>query len=379
MSAADLPALDGWALEGRTVLVRVDFNVPVIAGPNGPEVADDFRIRTALPLFAQLQAGGARVVAATHFGRPHGKVDARYDVGPIRQRLAELSPGVELLENLRFDPGEEANDPAFGASLVAGRDYYVNEAFGASHRAHASVMVPPTLVPSAAGPNLRREVGFLLDALTVPARPFVAIVGGAKVADKLGVVRALVERADTVIVGGAMAYTFEAALGRGIGSSLVDPGHLEDCRELLASGKVVIPLDTRGLAVGQDFGEDGGPDEPVDFGADIPDGFEGFDVGAGSLARFAEVLDGAQTVFWNGPLGFFEDPRFAVGTEAIARLVAGSPALSIVGGGDSAAALARFGLSDQIDFVSSGGGASLELLEFGDLPGLRALREGRRA
>ncbi len=377
MSSAVLPTGDAWELDGRTVLVRVDFNVPVTPGPDGPEVADDFRIRTAIPLFQDLQARGARVVACTHFGRPHGRVDARYAVEPIRRRLDELCPGVELLENLRFDPGEESNDPAFGASLVQGRDVYVNEAFGASHRAHASVMVPPRLVPSAAGPNLRREVSFLLDALEEPARPFVAIVGGAKVADKLGVVRALAQRADTVIVGGAMAYTFELAAGRAVGASLVDESAVASCRDLLATGKVVIPVDTRGLAVGVPVGEGGGDAEPVDFGAQIPEGAEGFDIGARSVDLFAQTLAPARTVFWNGPLGFFEDPRFAVGTEAIARLVASSSALSIVGGGDSAAALKRFGLEAQIDFVSSGGGASLELLEFGDLPGLRALREGR--
>ncbi len=377
--SAPLPTHESWDVRDKVVLVRVDFNTPVAEVDGRLEVTDDYRIRAALPLLTDLLERGARVRACTHFGRPQGRFDERYVVDPIRRRLDELCPGVELLENLRFNPGEEANDPDFGASLVDGVDFYVNEAFGASHRAHASIMVPPTLVPSAAGPNLRREVTYLVDTLSDPTRPFVAIVGGAKVADKLGIVATLAAKADTVLVGGGMAYTFESAVGRTIGSSLFDATSIERCRDLLATGRVVIPEDSRGLRDGAPLGPQGGPDEPIDFGDQIPDDHEGFDVGPRTVKRFTEIIAGAATILWNGPLGFFEDPRFSLGTEAVARAVAASRATSIIGGGDSAAALAQFGLSDQVDFVSTGGGASLELLEFGDLPGLRALREGRRA
>ena len=216
--ATSLPSSERWgSLEGKRVLVRVDFNTPVTVVDGVVTVTDDFRIRSTIPLFESLLRLGATVVACTHFGRPKGKVVPEYSVEPVRRRLEELCPGVELLENLRFNPGEEANDPAFGASLVEGFDYYINEAFGASHRAHASIMIPPTLIPSAAGPNLQREVSTILGLLEDPARPFVAIVGGAKVKDKLGIVRVLAEKADSVIVGGGMAYTFEATQGRSVG------------------------------------------------------------------------------------------------------------------------------------------------------------------
>ncbi len=373
-----LPSPDDWDVRGKRVLVRVDFNTPYAEVDGEVVITDDFRIRSAVPLFTDLLARGASVVAATHFGRPKGTVDERFRVAPIRRRLDELCPGVELLENLRFHPGEETNDPAFGASLVEGVDFYINEAFGASHRAHASIMIPPTLVASAAGPNLRREVGYLLALLDEPARPFVAIVGGAKVADKLGIVKVLADRADVVLVGGGMAYTFEASQGRTIGSSLFDASFLDECASLLDGDTVHIPADTRGLAVGAPFGPGGGSDAVVDFGANVPDGFEGLDIGPESIDEFTRLIATAKTILWNGPMGVFEDPRFARGTEAVARAVAASPALSVIGGGDSVAALQQFGLEGEVSFVSTGGGASLELVEFGDLPGLRALREGLR-
>jgi phosphoglycerate kinase len=357
----------------------VDFNCPVAEVDGQLEVTDDFRIRASLPLFRELQARGATVVAATHFGRPKGHVVEEFSVAPIRRRLDELCPGVQLLENLRFSPGEEANDPAFGASLVEGIDYYVNEAFSASHRAHASIMIPPTLVPSAAGPNLLREVTTLESILTNPARPFVAIVGGAKVKDKLGIVKVLVERADTVIVGGGMAYTFAAAEGRTIGSSLFDPDRLEECARLLETGRVEIPSDALTLPSEASFGPASGAEAPEVVTENIPDGTQGLDIGPASALRFAEIISGAATVLWNGPMGVFEDERLRAGTETVARAVAASPAVSVIGGGDSVAALQMFHLEDEVSFVSTGGGASLEFLEFGDLPGLRALREGRGA
>ncbi len=368
---------DEWgSLEGKRVLVRVDFNCPVAEVNGRLEVTDDFRIRSTVPLFRALQAKGASVVAATHFGRPKGQVVEEYSVAPLRRRLDELCPGVELLENLRFSPGEESNDPSFGASLVKSVDYFVNEAFSASHRAHASIMIPPSLVPSAAGPTLRREVETLQRLLSAPERPFVAIVGGAKVKDKLGIVKVLVEKADTVIVGGGMAYTFAAAQGRSIGTSLFDPSRVEECAELLATGRVVIPSDALTLPSDSPFGS-GGDLAPTPVEGDVPDGFQGLDIGARSAELFRDIIAGAGTILWNGPMGVFEDERLRAGTEAVARAVAASSAVSVVGGGDSVAALQLFGLQDEVSFVSTGGGASLEFLEFGDLPGLRALREGR--
>jgi phosphoglycerate kinase len=371
-----LPSYERWGdLTGKRVLVRVDFNCPVADVDGQLKVTDDFRIRSTVPLLKDLLAKGATVVACTHFGRPKGHVVAKYSVTPVRARLNELCPGVELLENLRFNPGEESNDPAFGAALVKGFDYYVNEAFGASHRAHASIMIPPTLVPSAAGPNLQREVATIQSLLSAPEQPFVAIVGGAKVADKLGIVRVLADKAQHVIVGGGMAYTFEVAQGRTIGSSLFDASHLDECATLLKGSNVLIPEDSRGLKDGQPFGETGGADEILNFGPDIPDGFVGLDIGPTAIATFLAVIAKAKTILWNGPMGVFEDPRLSAGTEAVARAVASSSAVSVVGGGDSVAALQSFGLEDQVSFVSTGGGASLELVELGDLPGLKALRE----
>jgi phosphoglycerate kinase len=353
----------------------VDFNTPVAEVNGRLEVTDDFRIRSTLPLFEELLSRGALVVACTHFGRPHGHVVEHYSVEPVRRRLNELCRDVELLENLRFNPGEEGNDPEFGASLVADVDYYINEAFSASHRAHASIMVPPTLVPSAAGRNLARETSMILGLLESPARPFVAIIGGAKVADKLAITKVLCEKADTVIVGGGMAYTFQAALGHTVGSSLFDASYVEQCAQLLAAGNVVIPSDVLGLPSSSPFGANAGGETATLFGADIPDGFAGLDIGPATREQFADVIANAATILWNGPMGVFEDERFAGGTEAVARAVAKSDAVSVVGGGDSVAALRAFGLEGDISFVSTGGGASLELVEHGDLPGLRALRE----
>ena len=371
-----LPSYDRWgSLKGKRILVRVDFNAPVAEVRGRLEVTDDFRIRAALPLLEELLSRGATVVACTHFGRPHGQVVEEYRVEPVRRRLNELCRDVELMENLRFNPGEEADDPTFGASLVEGFDYYVNEAFGASHRAHASIMVPPTLIPSAAGPNLARETSTILGLLESPARPFVAIIGGAKVADKLAITKVLCAKADTVIVGGGMAYTFQAALGHSVGSSLFDASYVEQCAQLLAAGNVVIPSDAWGLPSTSPFGANAGSEPATLFGPDIPDGFAGLDIGPASVEQFADVIAGAATILWNGPMGVFEDERFSSGTEAVARAVAASEAVSVVGGGDSVAALQTFGLEGDVSFVSTGGGASLELVELGDLPGLMALRE----
>ena len=369
-----LPSIDSLGdVNGKSVLVRVDFNCPVESVAGELRVTDDFRIRAAIPLFEELKARGASVTACTHFGRPKGRPDSQFDVAPIRRHLDSLVENVRLLENLRFHPGEESNDPEFGADLIRGFDAYVNEAFGASHREHASIMFPPTVVPSAAGPNLQREVETLLATLSHPQRPFVAVVGGAKVADKLGITKVLADRADSVIIGGGMAFTFWKALGWPIGDSLVDDARVSEVREILASGHVVLPTDVWCLPTGSPFGS-GGDTEPVLRSRSVGVGEMGLDVGPESIEAFRRVLESAGTVLWNGPMGVFEDRRFEHGTRSIAETLAEIGATTIVGGGDSAAAVEKFGVASSMNFISTGGGASLELLEYGDLPGLRALR-----
>jgi phosphoglycerate kinase len=367
------------------VLVRVDFNVPLVRPDRDSdrvEVEDDFRIRAALPTLEWLRARGASVTACTHLGRPKGKADPCFDVAPVRSRLAELAPGVALMENLRFDPGEEAGDPLFVDRLVDGFDAYVNDAFGASHRAHASIVGPPARLPSAAGRLLAREVEVLGGLLTGPARPFVAMVGGAKVADKLGMLRSLLEKVDRLVVGGGMAYTFLVAQGHAIGRSMLDEDSVECCRALIAesSGRLLLPTDLVVLGPQGTIGQGGqGTGETRVVGADVPEGWEGVDIGPQSARAFAKVLASARTVFWNGPVGAFEDDRFTTGTKAVAEALIGGGAFSVVGGGETVAALDRFGLADRVGFVSTGGGASLDLLEHGDLPGLQALRKASNA
>jgi phosphoglycerate kinase len=367
-----LPLLEDLGpLDGRRVLLRADFNVPLDKG----EITDDLRIRAALPTIHWLLEQGATVTACTHLGRPKGAPDPAYSVEPVRKRLAELTPGVELLENLRFDPGETANDPAFVARLIEGQDVYVNDAFGASHRAHASIVGPPKHLPSAAGRLLAREVEVLLPLRTDPRRPFVVVLGGSKVSDKLGVIEALLEVADRLIIGGGMCFTFLAAQGHRVGSSLLEADQVETCRRLLESGApITVPHDITGLGPGGKIGDPGAGGEVRQLGVEIPDGWMGLDIGPGSAAEFTDLIESARTVFWNGPMGVFEDPRFAAGTRTVADAMAASRAFTVVGGGDSAAALAAFGLQDEVDHVSTGGGASLELLDLGDLPGLEALR-----
>ncbi|MBU6330080.1 MAG: phosphoglycerate kinase [Acidobacteria bacterium] len=356
---------------GRRVLLRADFNVPIADG----EIVDDFRIRAALPTIEWLTGRGATVTACTHLGRPKGAPDPKYSVEPVRRRLAELAPGVELLDNLRFDPGETADDPAFVQTLIAGQDLYVNDAFGASHRAHASIVGPPRFLPSAAGRLLEREVEVLLPLRSEPARPFVVILGGSKVSDKLGVIEALSRVADALIIGGGMCFTFLAARGHQIGDSLVEVDQIDTCRRLLESDVTIhIPHDVTALGPGGQIGDPSAGGEVRQLGADIPEGWKGLDIGPGTAAEFGDIIAEARTIFWNGPMGVFEDPRFAAGTRHIAQSMAEARGFTVVGGGDSAASLDAFGLAGEIDHVSTGGGASLELLENGDLPGLSALR-----
>jgi phosphoglycerate kinase len=358
-----LPVLEDLpGLEGKRVLLRADFNVPLDEG----RITDDLRIRAALPTIEWLQQHGAHVTACSHLGRPKGKPDPKYSVQPVRERLAELAPGVELLDNLRYDPGEEANDPGFVDRLVDGFDAYVNDAFGASHRAHASIVGPPQRLPSAAGRLLAKEVETLLGLREHPARPFVAVLGGAKVSDKLGVIDALLHTVDALVIGGGMCFTFLAAQGHAIGDSLCERDQIDTCERLLEQPKPIhLPSDVTALGPGGDVRQ---------LGTDLPDGWKGLDIGPGSAAEFTDVILDARTVFWNGPMGVFEDDRFAAGTRTVAQAVVDTRAFTVVGGGDSAAALARFGLVSDVDWISTGGGASLELLELGDLPGLAALR-----
>jgi phosphoglycerate kinase len=377
----DLPNLDG-----KRVLVRVDFNVPLHIGIDGrATVADDFRITAALPTLRWLQDQGAEVVACSHLGRPANEPDPRWEMDPVRERLQTLCPGIELAENLRFDPGEKANDPAFVARLIDGFDAYVNEAFGVAHRRHASIVGPPQFLPSAAGLRLAKEVEVLGGILRDPARPFVAVVGGAKVADKLEVLKVLATKVDTLVVGGGMAFTFLAARGQRVGNSLLDEERIEDCRALLESGTdILLPTDVRALEPGGTFGPQGGGVGPRGgvkiVEGDLTDGWTGLDIGPESAEAFASVVKEAGTVLWNGPLGAFEDKRFAAGTKVVAQAVAESAGFSVVGGGDSASALELLGLSDQVDFLSTGGGASLTFIERGgDLPALDALRHAPNA
>ncbi len=368
-------------LDGKRVLVRTDFNVPLRELPDGSrEIVDDLRIRAALPTIQWLQQQGATVTTCSHLGRPKGAPDPQFSMDPVRQRLAELAPGVELLENLRFHPGETANDDAFVQELIAGQDAYVNDAFGASHRAHASIVGPPKHLPSAAGRLLAKEVEILGGLRDDARRPFIAILGGAKVSDKLGVIEALLPQVDGLVIGGGMCFTFLAAQGNPIGASLFEEDMVDTCRALLeqADGKIHLPSDVTALGPGGQIGKPDAGGEVRQLHTSIPDGWMGLDIGPGSAAEFGDLIAEANTIFWNGPMGVFEDPRFEAGTRTVAHAVAEARAFTVVGGGDSAAAVEQFGLARDIDHISTGGGASLELLEQGDLPGLEALRGSNR-
>jgi phosphoglycerate kinase len=366
-------------VEGARVLVRADLNVPL----DGTRITDDSRIRAALPTIRYLREHGAEVVVCSHLGRPKGEPDPALSLRPVAARMSELlgepvafgdeEGPLRLLENLRFDPRETKNDPSMAAELAALADLYVNDAFGAAHRAHASIVGPPAVLPAAAGRLLAREVEVLGQLLDAPRHPFVAVLGGAKVSDKLGVIDALLQRCDTILIGGAMAFTFLAAQGASIGDSLVEPDRVDHCKGLLESGRVLVPTD---VVVAQEM-NDAAPTRHVPASA-IPDGWKGLDIGPETAGTYADVIADAATVLWNGPMGVFEMTPFAAGTRAVAQAVAETRGFTVVGGGDSASAVRQFGFADAIDHVSTGGGASLELLEFGDLPGLQALRKGRK-
>jgi len=388
-----VPQLEDLPLRrGTRVLLRADFNVPLKDG----RIEDELRITAALPTIAHLRNAGCSLVVCSHLGRPKGTPEPKYSLAPVARRLAELldtevelSPEVAgfesmrraqslgprdvmMIENLRFDPGEEECDPAFATNLSELGDAYVDDAFGAAHRAHASIVGPPRVLPSAAGRLLSAEVAALGRLLAEPARPFVAVLGGAKVSDKLGVIDALLARCDMLLIGGAMAFTFLAAQGHSVGASLVEPDRVEHCKGLLAGGRIRVPTD---IVVARAMQADAETRHVAAAG--IPDGWMGLDIGPETAGTYAEEIAAAATVLWNGPMGVFEMAPFAAGTATVAEAVAECRGFTVVGGGDSAAAVRQMGFAERIDHVSTGGGASLELIELGDLPGLRALREGR--
>ena len=373
-------------VQGKRVLMRVDFNVPL----KGDQITDDTRIRGALPTIQYLQAHGASVVLMSHLGRPKGEVNPEFSLKPVAVRLSELlgqevqmapdcvgaeveamaaalKPGdVLLLENTRFYKGEEKNDPALGEQLARLGDIYVNDAFGAAHRAHASTAGVAEHLPAVAGLLMEKEIEFLGGAIENPARPYVAIIGGAKISDKIGVIRNLLTKVDWLLIGGGMANTFLAAQGYEMGDSLVEPDSLGVAKELMAAGgdKLVLPVDG---VVADAFAADArNKVVPVDG---VEPGWRILDIGPATVELFKAKLAGAKTVVWNGPMGVFEFAPFAKGTTAVAQMVADSDAISIIGGGDSVAAIQQADLADKMSHISTGGGASLEMLEGKELPG----------
>jgi len=380
-------------LHGKRVLLRVDFNVPLKSG----EVADDTRIRAALPTIEELRNRGARLVIVSHLGRPKDR-EPGLSMRPVANRLAELTgadvtlaPGVVgpevtafaqnlqpgdvlMLENVRYEPGETKTDPALAAQLAELADVYVDDAFGAAHRAHASTEGVARLIPErAAGLLLEREVAALSGVMEDPARPLVAVLGGAKVSDKIAVIDRFLELADTILIGGAMCFPFFAAQGHSVGESLCEPGDVELAQRTLAAvgqarARMLLPRD---LVVADRFAGDA--EVETTHNVEVPEGMMGLDIGPRTADEYAAVIAEAGTVFWNGPMGAFELERFSAGTRAVAEAVAQTRATTVVGGGDSAAALDQFGLADRVDHVSTGGGAALELIEGKRLPGVEVL------
>jgi len=378
-------------LKGKRVLVRVDFNVPL----EGGKVADDTRITAALPTVKYILERAKNVVLVSHLGRPKDAPDPKYSLKPVAARLGELlkapvnfrtdsltekfdavkksceSAKLTLLENIRFYPGETKNAPALAAKLAQLGDIFVNDAFGAAHRAHASTVGVAQKLPTVAGFLMKKEVEFLSKALENPAHPFVAVLGGAKVSDKIGVIQNLIGKVDTIIIGGGMAYTFMAAQGKTVGKSLLEADKVELSRQTLEQAKkkgvkVLLPVDN---VVSSEFSEKG----DVKVVSDIPDNYMGVDIGPKTIEEFVKALATAKTAVWNGPMGVFEMEKFANGTLKIAQAMAKVKGVTIVGGGDSVSALERFGLADRITHVSTGGGASLEFLEGKKLPGIEAI------
>jgi len=390
--------IDDLDLQGKRTLVRVDFNVPLDADGT---VTDETRVNAALPTIKELQSKGAKIILASHLGRPKGERNSSMSLSPVAPLLAQklgtpvlfledcvgdqvksavdtLQDGqVALLENLRFHQGETDNDPEFAASLASLADVFVNDAFGTAHRAHASTFgVPSILSNKVSGYLIAKELEFLGEKTNTPSRPFVVILGGAKVSDKITVIDKLLDKADTIIIGGAMAYTFAMANGKKVGDSLCEPDKVDLAKSALAKAsekgvKFLLPVDTL-ITNSLDFdAKQIGESKIVD--GDIPDGWEGVDIGPLTIELYQNAISGAQTILWNGPMGVFEIDDSSKGTFAIAETVANSSAVSIIGGGDSVKAINRSGHSENVTFMSTGGGASLEFLEGKDLPGVSIL------
>ena len=384
-----LPGIDSLEIAGRTILIRSDLNVPLDEG----SVGDDYRIVSSIPAIRQVREAGGKAVVCSHLGRPEGR-DPAFSMAPVTVRLGELSgfpviqidgvagpdvtaavsaapaDTVAVLENTRYEPGETRNDPALAAALAELGDGFVLDAFGSAHRAHASTVGVAELMPSAAGPLLAAEVDALSRLLTDPPRPYVVVLGGAKVADKLGVMRHLLPRVDRMLIGGGMCFTLLAARGLEVGSSLVDADRIGEVGELLAEhgDKIVLPLD---VVVADRFAEDATPDTVRAHA--IEAGQVGLDIGPATVELFTDEVARAGAVFWNGPMGVFEWESFRIGTDALAAVVAACRGFTVVGGGDSVAAVRRLGLEDRYSHVSTGGGAGLEMLEGKELPGIAAL------
>ena len=391
---------------GKRVLVRVDFNVPLDDKDGGMVITDDTRIQETLPTLRYLRDNGAKVILCSHLGRPKGQVDLKQSLRPVATKLAELlgtpvafssvcvgpeavekSQALEpgeflLLENVRFMPGEEKNDPALAKQFADLADIYVNDAFGSAHRAHASTEGVAHLVPVAvSGLLMEKELHFLGDELEAPAKPFVVILGGAKVSDKIQVIDALLEKADTILIGGGMAYTFGLVLGKKIGKSVSEPDKIETAKLALEKAKVkgvkfLLPVDNYIVETLDFKNKTVSPGKYTAPGEDIPDGWEGVDIGPETIKLFSAEIASAKTVLWNGPMGVFEIKECAKGTFALAEVIAeNQSAKTIIGGGDSVKAVKRAGVSSRVTFISTGGGASLELLEGKVLPGVAALAD----
>jgi len=384
------------SLNGKKVLVRCDFNVPLDENKN---ITDENRIVGALPTIKYLMANNAKIVLCSHLGRPKGEFNMKYSLAPVATRLSELlgvnvvmakdvigesakeavanlkEGEIVLLENVRFHAEEEKNDPDFAKALASFGEVFVNDAFGTAHRAHASTAGVADYLPAVSGYLIKKEIDFLGNAVSNPERPFLAILGGAKVKDKIGVINSLLDKVDDIIIGGGMAYTFMKAMGGNIGNSLCDNERLDYCLEIMAKAKekgvnLLLPCDT---VTADNFSNDA--NTKVAKAGEIEEGWEGLDIGPETIEKFKETILKAKTIVWNGPMGVFEMPTFAKGTVSVAEFVAAADATTIIGGGDSAAAVEQLGFADKMSHISTGGGASLEFLEGLELPGIACLED----